>query len=364
MDYNMRLFTFALLGLLTLFGNSQAHFFGKGPLDDQCCQYRYQFNKLENCCKGNYQSLCCQPLQALESDSWRECLDDLVGNCEVITYRANGKVIHRKVRKHIPTQKHVVSLSEKEDLGNWTKNRQNRMSTITPNWYRQNGYGRSNTSGKMPPPNYYMGNGGDGEHGQHSFNGYYAGHGGRGRNAAIDHRGNYLGHGGDGGHGGHAYSGGNAGHGAEGGDGLYGGDGGDGGDVFFEGNAGNGGLGGTGVIKGGEGGDGGNAYFGGQAGHGAPGGDGGDSYFGGKAGNGGDGGDGGNAWYGGKAGDGGPGGNGGNAYYGGEPGRGGDGGIGGMFFPDGPESPGMGYNDWLSSKKQSVFKQHINETHH
>jgi hypothetical protein len=348
----------AILGLVLLASSTRAAYFSKEPLDDKCCKYRYQFNQLENCCQGNFNSLCCKPLKALSSQAWKDCADDLIGNCEIITYRVNDKVIHQTVRKNLPTEKFKAQLEGEKDIHDWKNSRRNRMSTVTPEWYAQNKYVRKGINGKMAPPNYYMGRGGDGESGASTYNGFDAGDGGKGRDAYLDHKGNYLGKGGDGGHGGHAYGGGNAGHGAQGGKGLYGGDGGDGGDVFYEGRAGNGGPGGDGIIKGGMGGDGGNAYFGGDAGHGGLGGDGGDTYFGGKAGNGGEGGNGGNAWYGGVAGDGGYGGNGGNAYYGGVPGKGGDGGEGGKYFPNGPNSHSMSYNEWLNNNDKDDFGHH------
>lgn len=343
-----------MLLIMTLYSYNSLQF-NDDPFEDECCKFRYQFSKLEACCQGDFSSLCCNPLKALHGQSWKACGGDMIGDCEVTTYRVNGKVLHREVKHIIPEDKSSF-LSGNKDLYDWKKSRKNKMNMYLPDWYAQNGV-KSGNSGRTPPFNYLMGNGGNGSDGESTYNGNDAGQGGNGGNASQDHQGKYLGNGGQGGDGGHAYGGGNAGHGGQGGDGLIGGEGGDGGDVFFNGYAGNGGTGGNG-NEGGSGGEGGNAFFGGIAGNGGPGGNGGDTYFGGKAGNGGPGGHGGHAWFGGEAGDGGEGGNGGNAYYGGVPGEGGEGGIGGQFYPDGPESQPQNKVQMIQNHTHQIYDHH------
>lgn len=351
-----RICTISLVFLSAL--GAQAHFFNKTQNGDRCCEYRYQYAALEKCCAGQYDSHCCRPLKAVEADSWKDCIPGLHGDCEVVTYRLNDKILHRTVKKLYPTKGYISHAAGDDEYYGLNKNGQTNMSNNWREWYRQHGADPDAMLVRQPPRNHYMPaghswhhtknghfqdhyrspHGRNGSHGGHSFDGRDAGSGGHGGHAAKNHLNQFIGKGGDGGDGGHAYAGGVAGDGGAGGDGTHGGDGGDGGDTFFSGKAGNGGPGGDGG-QGGEGGDGGNAYFGGEAGHGGPGGDGGDAIYGGKAGNGGPGGDGGDAWYGGEAGDGGPGGNGGNAYYFGTPGKGGDGGVGGKFYPNGPDFP-------------------------
>ena len=199
--------------------------FNNDPLEDQCCKFRYQFSKLEACCQGDFSSLCCNPLKALHGQSWKACGGNLIGDCEVTTYRVNGKVLHREVEHIIPEDKSSF-LSGNKDLYSWKKSRKNLMKMNLPQWYAQNG-AQSSNDGRTPPFNYYLGNGGNGSAGESTYNGNDAGQGGQGGNAAQDYQGKYLGNGGEGGDGGHAYGGGNAGNGGEGGHGLKGGNGGD-----------------------------------------------------------------------------------------------------------------------------------------
>ena len=109
--------------------------------EDKCCKYRYEFSNLEKCCGKNLNSLCCSPLKALHGNSWKACGNDLIADCEVITYRLNGKVIHREMKEILPEIEESDFLSGSKDLYEWKRKgprKTKRMSMYLPKWIEEN----------------------------------------------------------------------------------------------------------------------------------------------------------------------------------------------------------------------------------